>query len=267
MVTLDKRAGRSWHQRLRTVAPMVVMILIVAACSSSDDDAVTTRAPAAATTQATPTTTTPIATTSSTVSPPTTSSLEAQQQALAVAEAYVAAYNTGDRDAVMGSFTSDVSISNSSQGDLTTVWPLLLAWEIAQGMILTAADCTVAEASSPGAVTVTCETGTHVPQAQLIGAPPTPTTLTFLVVPEGIRELELIYGQPGLGHTAGPFFGWLEARDPEDIGRAVFSISDSVAEAEQKGLVLAQYAEEWAAFLDASDCVYPDICYQTLTDG
>ncbi len=33
------------------------------------------------------------------------------------------------------------------------------------------------------------------------------------------------------------------------------------------GLLFAQYAEEWAAFLDASDCVYPDICFRIRTEG
>ena len=199
---------------------------------------------------------------SSTASPPTTLSPEAQQEALAVAEAYFAAFNAGDRDAVMGSFTADVSIRDSFE-------EMLLAWNIAQGTMLTAADCAVTEASSSGAVTVTCESGTHHALTQAIGAPPVPTTLIFLVVPEGIRELtsNFGFGEPDFNHTMSPFLRWLRGSHPEDADRVGFGIWNSVAEAEQNGLLFAQYAEEWAAFLDASDCVYPDVCFRILTEG
>ena len=252
----------------RIAFPLLAAILLVAACGDSSGGA-PSAATQPATTQATTTTTlAPIATTSGTVSPPTTVSLEVQQDALAVAEAHIAAFNAGDRDAVMGVFTPDVSISDSSDGEIiVTDWEMMLGWYIAQGTTLTAADCTVAEASSPGAVTVTCVSGTHQAPAQAIGAPPTPTTLTFLVVPEGIRELELIFGEPHFVHTSFPMLRWLKGPHPEDVDRVGFGLWDSVEEAEQNGLLFAQYAEEWAAFLDASDCVYPDICFRILTEG
>ena len=263
----------------RIVGVGVVLLLGVAACA--DDGAataqststVTTTAPASATTQAT-TATTPIATTSTAVSPPTTLSLAAQQKALAVAEAYVAAFNAGDADTVMGLFTPDVSIIDGFEGEWTvTDWEMRLTWDIAQGTILTAANCTVAEASSQGAVTVICESGTHNASAQAIGAPPVPTTLTFLVVPEGIRELGSIYEFPYFLATAGPMLRWLRGSHPEDADRVGlddtvgFDSWDSVEEAEQNGLLFAQYAREWAAFLDGSGCVYPDICFRILTEG
>ena len=252
----------------RIAFPLVAAILLAAACGDSSGG-VTSAATQPATSQATTTTTlAPIATTASTVAPSTTVSLEAQQEALAVAEAYIAAFNAGDADAVMGLFPPGVSISDSSDGEIiVTDWEMRLGWYIAQGTTLTAADCTVAEASSPGAVTVTCESGTHQAPAQAIGAPPTPTTLTFLVGSEGIGELELIYGEPNFPHTSFPMLRWLKGPHPEDVDRVGFGLWDSVEEAQQNGFLFAQYAEEWAAFLDASDCVYPDICYRTLTEG
>ncbi len=239
---------------------MVVMILIVAACGGTatetteadGDQPDPTTAPVATTLPAT-TTTMVLATTT-----------EAQQEALAVAEAYLAAFNAGDRDAVMGSFTADVRISDNFGIWTVTDWEMALAWDIAQGSILTAADCTVGEASSPGAVTVTCESGSHNAPSQAIGAPPVPTRLTFLVVPEGIRELHEIYGVPEFTHSATPFVRWVLDSHPEDVDQVGFGKWNSVEEAEQNGLLFAQYAEEWAAFLDASGCVYPDACFRTI---
>ncbi len=201
-----------------------------------------------------------------------TLSLEAEQEALerealAVAEAHLAAFNAGDADAVMGLFTADVSISdNFESGWTVTDWEMALAWDIAQGTILTAADCTVTEAASAGAVTVTCEFGSHNAPAQTIGAPPVPTTLTFLVTPEGISELELFYGVPDFTHIGGPFVRWVRRFHPEDADGVGFGLWDSVEEAEQNGFLFAQYAAEWAAFLDAAGCVYPDICFRILTE-
>lgn len=205
--------------------------------------------------------------------PPATLSVEAQQEAaqqeaLAVAEAHIAAFNAGDRDAVMGLFTADVSISDNFVGEWTvTDWEMLLAWDIAQGTILTAADCTVAVESSSEAVTVTCDSGTHNAPAQAIGAPPVPAELTFLVGSEGIRDLAFSYRSPDFNHTTGPHERWVQGTHPEDIDRVGFGKWNSVEEAEQNGLLVAQYAEEWAAFLDASGCVYPDNCFRILTEG
>ena len=204
---------------------------------------------------------------SSTASPPTTLSLEVQEAALAVVEAFLAAFNAGDADVEIGLFIPEASISDNFGNDWVVAgWEMALAWDIAQGTILTPADCTVADVSSPDGVTVTCESGTFNAPAQAIGAVPVPTTLTFLVGSEGIRELEFFYGEPDFTIITAPLLRWVSRSYPEDIDKVGFGIWDSVEEAEQNGLLFAQYAEEWAAFLDASGCVYPNICFRTLTE-
>ena len=243
----------------KTLAAAVVLVLVAAACG--DDDAATTPSTSTVTTGS-----------------PVTVTLE--QALLGVAEAHIAAFNAGDADALMGLFAPDVRLGNSFDAEITvTDWEMILAWNIAQGTILTAADCTVTlPPTIPGIVT--CESGTHIAPAQAIGAPPLPTTLTFLIVPQGDRadvkaeilELESVFQgvsrtEPDIFSIQAPFERWLRSAHPEDADRVGFGLWNSVEEAEQNGLLSAQYAEEWAAFLDAADCVYPDICYRILTEG
>jgi len=184
-------------------------------------------------------------------------------EALVVNDAFFEAFNTGDDDAVLALFTPDVTIDNSYVGRWALAdWEMSLAWETAQGTSLTSPDCVVAEELPGETVTVTCETGTHTAAGQALGAPPVPTTTTIVVTPDGIRQLELVYGDPNHDTYLLPFDNWVLDNHPEDADKVGAFDWTSVEEAEQNGLLTAQYAQEWAAFLDAKGCVYPDACYK-----
>ena len=105
---------------MRAVAPIAVMVLVVAACGSSDDEgtpATTVPPPAPSTTTAT--TEAPSAGAAPvTTQPPTTATVPALtvDEALAVSDAYIEAFNTGDTDAVLALFTPDVALSEKYTG-------------------------------------------------------------------------------------------------------------------------------------------------------
>jgi hypothetical protein len=106
---MDSYSRKGWSQRLWFVAPLTVMVLILAACSSSDDPV----SPASTAPPPAPTTT------AATTAAPTTSG-NAQsltdEEALAVSGAYIDAFNTGDADAVLALFTSNVALSEEYTG-------------------------------------------------------------------------------------------------------------------------------------------------------
>ncbi len=56
-----------------------------------------------------------------------------------------------------------------------------------------------------------------------------------------------------------PFERWLEENHPEDISIVMCCGPwDSVAQAEQGGVLRARYADEWVAYLEANGCTYTD---------
>ncbi len=47
---------------------------------------------------------------------------------------------------------------------------------------------------------------------------------------------------------------------PEDLEAVGFGNWTTVEEAEQNGVLIAQYAAEWATYLNDNDCGYSDGC-------
>jgi hypothetical protein len=83
--------------------------------------------------------------------------------------------------------------------------------------------------------------------------------VTMTIGPNGITRLGYIYGQPDFNHVGIPFERWMQANHAEDdVGSLDWG--ESIEEAEVSGLLLAQYAAEWAAYLEANDCTYLDGC-------
>lgn len=258
IVEPDETAAKpSWWKRGRLAIAVVVAVGLVAAIAvvallADRPEEITpvtqpppvTEATSAPTTQATSDTVTPAG-------------------ALAVNDAYFEAFNAGDAEAVMALFTPDVTFRSTFTGESTrTEEEMRIVWNTAQGTTLPPPDCTVTENAPGTAAFVNCESGTHSAEAQAIGAPPVHTTTAMTVTPDGISRLVYGYGQPDFNHVAVPFHRWVESSHPEDVDKVGFGNWTSVEEAEQNGLLTAQYADEWAAFLDAKDCVYPDACYR-----
>ncbi len=242
-------------QRLVTMA--VCLVVVAAACSSSDGDQATTS----------------LATTSTTISATTTTvSAFSVDEALAVADAYFAAFNAGDADAALALLTIDGSFTDRFGGQLASDLDIVdeLAWFTAQGTVLTSPSCAVTEDQPVEGTTLSCDYETHDALTQAVDALPVPTTATFTVTPLGISEIHVTYApqplQPDFEHVGGKFISWLALNRPEvtclswyaDDGSCVDTTS--VQEIREVGLMVARYAEEWAAYLDENGCGYLDGC-------
>ncbi len=230
------------------------MILIIAACSSSDDPASpasTAPAPAPTTTAAT------------TTAPTTSGNAQSltEDEALAVSDGYIDAFNSGDADAVLGLFTDDVALwrkysalSDFGNGDPfeamdRAFFEQELAWSTAQGSTFVSPECAVTKDGAAAAVTVSCELGSLPAAEKAVDAPPVPTVLTMVVTPDGISQAAFEY-VPEFGLAR--FANWLFLNHKDDSQGVEFGDWNSVAEAEQGGTLRAQYVAEWAASLEAN---------------
>ena len=244
---MNDHRRRGWRQ-LRAVAPMAVMVLVVAACGSSDDEgtpATTVPPPAPSTTTAT--TEAP----SAGVAPVTV------DEALAVSDAYIGAFNTGDTDAVLALLIPDVALSEKYTGMSASFEAMdrgsfeqHLAWSAAQGTTFTSPECAVTEEGTGTAVTVVCEFGWLYAAERAGGEPPVPTVLTMVVTGDGISQAAFEY-PPDFGSDL--FDRWLYATHSDDLEGVEFGDWESVAEAEAGGILRAQYVDEWVASLEANN--------------
>ena len=245
---MDNYSRKSWSQQLWFVAPLTVMILIIAACNSSDDPvspASTAPAPA------------PTTTTATTAAPTTSGNAQSltDDEALAISDDHIDAFNSGDADAVLGLFTSNVALSEKYTG--MTDWGPIdraffdqhLAWSTAQGTTFTSPECAVTEEGAGAEVTVSCVFGWLYAAEKAAGDPPVPTALTLVVTPDGISQAAFEY-PPEFGVVR--FDNWLFLNHREDSQGVEFGDWNSVAEAQQGGTLRAQYVAEWAASLEAN---------------
>ena len=180
--------------------------------------------------------------------------------ALSVAAAYFEAYNAGDVEEVLALFTPDATFSANFGAQTSTFWEQLLVWNAAQGTTLSPPDCTVTGEVSGESVTVSCPHNNLDILVQALDGPPVPIQLTLVVTPNGIRESKSIFGSPDFNTVAVPFRSWMSENHPEDQGNVGFGNWSTVEEAEQNGILNAQYADEWATFLEANGCTYLDGC-------
>lgn len=260
---MDNHCRRGRRRQSTAVAPMLVMILIVAACSSSDDDAspattapppvatTTTATTAAQVTTATPVTTQPLTT--------TTAPVVTVDEALAVKDAYIEAYNAGDADAVLALFEPDPRMSQGTLVRDLVTFERYVAWSIAQGTTVTASDCTANELED--AVRLSCDSTRHQHLAVAVGAPAPQGILTLIVSADGIRRFAEANSPSDFAVVNVPFDRWLAENHPEDFKTRIgFGAWDSVAEAQQAGVLRGRYADEWAVYLVANGCTYLDAC-------
>jgi len=243
------------------VAPLTVMVLIIAACSSSDDPvspASTAPAPA------------PTPTAATAAAPTTSGNAESltDDEALAVSGAFVDAFNSSDADAVLGLFTSNVALSEKYTGMSVSFEPMdrdcfgqQLAWNLGQGSTFVSPECAVIEDGVAAEVTVSCEFGWLDAAEKAVDAPPVPTVLTMVVTPDGISQAAFEY-PPEFGVDS--FDRWVGDNHSDNSEFVEFRDWNSVAEAEQSGILRAQYVADWAAYLEANDCTYQDlVCGET----
>jgi hypothetical protein len=174
----------------------------------------------------------------------------------AVSGEFIDAFNTGDADAVLALFTSNVALSEKYTGMSDSFEAIdraffdqHLAWSTAQGTTFTSPECAVTDDSAGAEVTVSCEFGWLYAAEKAAGDPPIPTVLTMVVVVDGISQAAFEY-PPEFGVVR--FDNWLFLNHKEDSQGVEFGDWNSVAEAEQGGTLRAQYVAEWAASLEAN---------------
>jgi hypothetical protein len=184
--------------------------------------------------------------------------------ALAVSDGYIEAFNAGDADTVLALLTSDLALSEKYTGMSPSFETMdhaffeqRLAWDTAQGATFTSPECVVTDEGTGAAVTVSCEFGWLYAAEAAVGLPPVPTVLTMVVTRSGISQAAFEYppdfgvGSFGAGSDGrGTFDVWVVANHADDMEGIEFGDWDSVAAAEQGGILLALYVEEWAAFLE-----------------
>ncbi len=181
-----------------------------------------------------------------------------------VADAYFAAVNAGDVETVMAMLSPDARLSNEFDGTVSREsWETVLVWDAAQGTQLTSPECRVTEEDPESGMTITCRHGTHNGMAQPVDAPPVSTTTVMRVTSDGIIELSERYGSPDFLFVGQPFAAWMQEHHPEDydsVGFPSFGTWRSLEEARHSGVLTAQYAREWAAYLESRGCTFLDGC-------
>lgn len=182
------------------------------------------------------------------------------EEALAAANGYFDAFNSGDVNAVLSWFPADATFSDNFTGSISRDdFEQRLAWNMAQGTTLDHPDCLATEGDASGSRTVTCQSGTRNAQIQAVGARPVSTLVTLSVTPNGIEGLNEDFGQPDFLLATQPFTAWMESENPADASNVGFGVWSSVDDAETNGRLTADYSRQWAAYL-ALNCVYiPDL--------
>lgn len=101
-------------------------------------------------------------------------------------------------------------------------------------------------------VTVTYKHETRDAVILAIDSKPMPTIIVMTFTPDGISDLKERYGSPDFADTGGPFNLWMEANHPEDADAAGCCEADTIEESVARGQLRAQYAKEYAAFLETN---------------
>lgn len=175
LTRIERRATWRKGPRVGLAAMVGAILMVAAACSGSDESA---------STQGATSTTTSVATTTTVSSTTTTVPAVSSQDALAATDAYFAAFNAGDADAVLALLTTDGSFtdrfgSGGQANDLDIADEL--ASFTAQGTVLTSPSCTPAENQPVEGTTLSCDYETLDALTQAVDALPVPTTATFTV--------------------------------------------------------------------------------------
>jgi hypothetical protein len=168
-----------------------------------------------------------------------------------VADAYFAAYNSGDADAVLALFTDDATYSDNLTSDARpNGWELDVVWRLAQGETLSSPDCTLVEEVPGLTVTITCAHETVDAPIRETGSAAVQTTTTMILTPDGISELSQRYAGSHFQRTGNPFVAWMVANHPGDADAAGCCAGSTVEESIARGELRAAYATRWAAQLE-----------------
>jgi hypothetical protein len=206
----------------------------------------------------------PAAAPSTTVTPDVAvESIPTPSEADAVANAWYDAFNAGDIDAVMALFAPDPILS-SNFGGFTTLEEERLnnIWNAAQGTSLDTDGCVPAGEGTQRRH-VRCVGTHHDALVHAVDATPVPAIVTMTIGPDGIVALVYTYGSPDFktdfNQVGDPFDMWMAVHHPE-VEDLSFGSFETAKEAEMSGMLTAQYAAEWATYLETNGCTYLDGC-------
>lgn len=223
--------------RTRIVITLAVFLVAAAGCTSSS-------APEEAAASPTPS------------SPARTVTVE---DATETNDAYFAAYDAGDVAAMMDLFAPDAQILLFEEELPIEAHRLIYEWKVAEGTQMLPRDCTASEIEDRDAASIECEYAQHEYLSRAVDASPVPHTMTMVVGPDGIERLDQSFGDPDFLVYNEPFYAWVQAHHPDDAQAVVCCGWDSVEDAQQSGQLVAQYADEWAAWLeDNPSCTWRD---------
>lgn len=192
---------------------------------------------------------------------------------------YFSAFNAGDADAVVALFAPDMVVRwNFDDMDAQIAdrseWAQNVAWNTAQGTSLDDEQCEVSETTDTS-VTISCLTRTRDALTQAVQSLPVETIITMIVTPAGIVDLAFTYGatvfdevgtrysllaaesgftRVDFTHAGVPFGAWVASAHPEAAAAMEFGSWSSAAEARATGLLRAELARKWAAYLVENDC-------------
>ncbi len=180
-------------------------------------------------------------------------------EAETVAGAYFDALNSFDPDAAMALTAANVVMSADllaevSRGELFRI----ITWNAAQGTTYAPQVCRYLEGIQPLTVLVVCETSEVNAENQALGRDGVPGTVAITIGAGGIEKMSWDYGGPTFSYVSAPFTRWIAANHPGDEANRLWG--DTQEEALANGLMVAEYAAEWAAFLDANDCEFNEGC-------
>jgi hypothetical protein len=171
--------------------------------------------------------------------------------AFEVTDAYFAAYNSGDADAVLALFTEEATFSDNLTGNpRENGWELDVVWRLAQGETVSSPDCTLVEQVPGLTVTITCVHETADAPIQETGSTAVQTTTTMILTPQGISGLSQRYQGAHFAPTGNRFIAWMRANHPEDADAAYCCAGSTVEESIARGELRAEYAKRWAAHLE-----------------
>ena len=154
-------------------------------------------------------------------------------------------------------FAPDVSIYWFGY-ESRTEWEKITAFRVGEETILTPPEC---EVTGPAeSATVSCVFESLDALIQAVDAPPVPTRFTAVVTTDGIVSLRFRYSGPDFLNAAEPFNAWIAKYHPDAVEATEFGGWATVDAAKQAGRLQAQFAQEWAVFLDENGCGFEDGC-------
>ena len=194
------------------------------------------------------------------------SSTISEEEALAVNEAWFAAYDEGDLAGMLTLIAPDATLAETFGSMGRDAWSDFYTWKIAEGTQFVDRDCAAEANDDSTEVTVDC-TYAHLPYShRLVGAPAVPHTQTQVIGPDGIRSQRQRFGSPDFSIVDRPWERWLAANDPELLPMLDLFTWSTPREAELMGRMWAASAEEWAAWLDENGCAYDEPCPRPVTE-